>query len=101
MFINKTKLKNKKINQAVILAGGFGTRLGEISKSIPKPLIKIHGIPFLHYLIAELKKNKILKILILCGYKGDLIKKEFKSYKNVKVVIEKKAIRNFWIINLL
>lgn len=88
-------MKNKKINQAVILAGGLGTRLGRVSKSIPKPLIKIHGIPFLHYLIAELRKNKISKILILCGYKGYLIKKEFKNFKDVKVIIEKKPLGTF------
>lgn len=88
-------MKNKKINQAIILAGGLGTRLGRLSKSIPKPLIKIHGIPFLHYLVSELRKNKISKILILCGYKGNLIKKEFKNFKDVKIIIEKKPLGTF------
>ena len=88
-------MKNKNINQAVILAGGLGSRLGKVSKSLPKPLIKIHGIPFLLYLVKELKKNNIKKILILAGYKGDLIKKEFKHFRDIKIIIEKKPLGTF------
>ena len=57
----ETKLKNKKIRQAVILAGGFGKRLGQITKSLAKPMIKFNGKPFLYYLVEELKKIKLKK----------------------------------------
>ena len=82
-------MKNKKIRQAVILAGGFGKRLGQITKSLAKPMIKFNDKPFLYYLIEELKKNKIEKILILAGFKGKYIKNKLKKFKNTKVIIEK------------
>ena len=45
------------IKQAVILAGGQGTRLRPLTLTTPKPLIKIHGKPFVEYIIEELKKK--------------------------------------------
>ena len=45
-----------KINDVVILVGGLGTRLGSITKRIPKPLIKINKVPFLDQLISKLIK---------------------------------------------
>ena len=70
---------------AVILAGGFGKRLGQITKSLAKPMIKFNGKPFLYYLVEELKKNKIEKILILAGFKGEYIKNKLKNLKIQKL----------------
>ena len=53
------------INQALILVGGKGSRLGTITKKIPKPLLKINDKPFLDYLIKFLLKFKIKKIILL------------------------------------
>ncbi|MCX6796255.1 MAG: HAD-IIIA family hydrolase [Candidatus Falkowbacteria bacterium] len=61
--------------QALILAGGKGTRLGNLTKRIPKPLVKIVGKPVLEYQIELLAKNKIRDITILTNYLGDKIKK--------------------------
>jgi D,D-heptose 1,7-bisphosphate phosphatase len=80
------------LNQAIILAGGKGVRLGKITKTIPKPLIKFQNKPFLHYIIENLKINKVNKIIVLAGYKGNQIKKSLKKFKNVKVFIEKKPL---------
>ena len=44
------------INQAVILAGGKGKRLFPLTKNLPKPMAPVNGIPFLSYLIQNLKK---------------------------------------------
>ena len=63
----------KKIDQAVILAGGIGKRLKPITNSIPKPLANINGSPFLDYLIKSVRDLGINKILILTGYKSDKI----------------------------
>src|SRR5690242_2984230 len=65
------------IRQAVILAGGQGTRLRPLTLTTPKPLIKINGKPFAHYLVELLKKNGITEIVFLTGYFGDQIEKYF------------------------
>ena len=49
-----------KVSQAVIFVGGLGTRLGKITKKIPKPLIKVNNKPFIEHLIYFFQ-NKVLK----------------------------------------
>ena len=76
--------KNMKV---VILAGGFGTRLSEYTKMIPKPMVKIKGKPILMHIINHYKKFGFQKFIIASGYKGEVIKTFFKKkYKNIKVV---------------
>lgn len=57
--------------QAVILAGGLGTRLRPLTLTTPKPLIPIHGKPFVAYLIELLKRNSVTEIIFLTGYLGE------------------------------
>lgn len=61
------------INQAVILAGGIGARLRPITDKIPKPMAPINGIPFLDYLINSIIQVGIRRILLLVGYKKNVI----------------------------
>jgi len=61
------------VTQAVILAGGRGTRLGALTDNCPKPMIQFHGKPFLAYLIEYLRKQGFTKILLLLGYLPDII----------------------------
>jgi len=65
------------VEQAVILAGGLGTRLRPLTYKIPKPMIPINGSPFLEYLIALLKENNIRNIVICVGYLAEKIIKYF------------------------
>ena len=58
-----------KIQQAVILAGGTGSRLKEITKNTPKPLVKFNNKPFITYIIEELEKAKIKKIISYVRFK--------------------------------
>ena len=44
---------------ALILAAGFGTRLGKYAANLPKPLLEISGVPLLETNIEKMKKNKI------------------------------------------
>ena len=85
-----------KIDHAAILAGGLGTRLGEITKKTPKPLIKINNIEFIKYLIFDLVKNKFKKIIILTCYKSKKFKDKFDklNFSNVKIICvdEKKPL---------
>lgn len=59
--------------QAVIMAGGKGTRLASIVKDIPKPMFPILGKPILDYQIDSLKKSGISKITIIVGHLGTVI----------------------------
>jgi len=61
------------LRQAVILAGGMGTRLGILTRNIPKPVLDIGGKPFLEYLIWNLKRFGIKDIILSVGYLADVI----------------------------
>jgi len=65
------------IKEAVILAGGLGTRLKSVVKKIPKPMAPINGKPFLEYLLEYLKKNGIERVIISAGYKAEIISRYF------------------------
>lgn len=81
--------------EAIILAGGCGTRLSTIIKEIPKPMADINGKPFLSYLLSYLIKHKVSKIILSVGYKYDKIRDFFGSkYENLDIeyVIEDKPL---------
>ena len=70
------------IRQAVIFCGGLGTRLGKITKNLPKPMVEVAGKPFLEHLIIQLKKNGIKEVLLLVGYKNEIKEITLKMEKN-------------------
>ena len=59
--------------QAVILAGGLGTRLRPLTNTRPKPMIEIHGKPFLAYQIEQLRDQGFERILLLLGYLPEVV----------------------------
>ena len=65
------------VRQAVILAGGIGTRLRPLTYKIPKPMIALNNRPFLEYLIDLLKENGIEEVILLLGYLPEKIKEYF------------------------
>ena len=67
--------------KVAILAGGKGTRLSELTKSVPKPMIKIGGIPILVHIINIYLKYGFKDFYILVGFKSKIIKKFFKNFK--------------------
>ena len=75
------------IDFAVILCGGFGTRLGSLTKNKQKGMLKVEKKPFLEHLIVQLKKNKIKKILLLTGFKSKQIENYFGDGKKFGVKI--------------
>jgi glucose-1-phosphate cytidylyltransferase len=66
--------------KAVILAGGFGTRLSEETHLKPKPLVEIGGRPIIWHIMKYLNSYGIKDFVICCGYKGYMIKEYFKNY---------------------
>ena len=73
--------------EAVILAGGQGTRMQNINNKIPKIILEINGKPFLYWLIKQLQKNKVEKIILCLGIKHELILNAIDNYefKNIDI----------------
>lgn len=67
--------------KVVILAGGLGTRISEYTKFIPKPMIKIAGLPMLVHIMNHYSKFGFNEFYIALGYKGNVIKNYFKNKK--------------------
>ena len=55
-------------SQALILAVGLGTRLGDLTKETPKPILEVGGVPFMEHVLWNLKRNGITRILLSTGY---------------------------------
>lgn len=66
--------------KAVILAGGYGTRISEESSTKPKPMVEIGGMPILWHIMKIYSTYGINDFIICCGYKSHIIKEYFASY---------------------
>lgn len=63
--------------KAVVMAGGFGTRIQPLTTSVPKPMIPVFNKPMMEYIILSLKKAGIKEMAVLLYFKPDVIKKHF------------------------
>ncbi len=73
--------------QAIILAGGFGTRLQSVVNDLPKPMASVNGKPFLCYILNQLSKFKFDKVVLAVGYIKEAIISYFKDeYRGMKIV---------------
>ena len=66
-----------------MLAGGRGTRLGNLTTDMPKPLLPVGGIPFLEYVIWNLTRWGITDIILSTGYCATAIREHFGNGKNI------------------
>ena len=66
--------------KAVILAGGFGTRLSEETHLKPKPMIEIGGMPLIWHIMKIYSHHGVNDFIVCCGYKGYVIKEYFANY---------------------
>ena len=83
-----SKKKSLKLNkiQVVILVGGLGKRLKQLTKNTPKPIIPIKNKPFLFYFLNYLIKQGLSNFLFLAGYKGSKLKRYLnESFKSKKI----------------
>ncbi len=97
--------------KVVILAGGFGTRLGEETSIRPKPLVEIGGKPILWHIMKIYYHYGFNEFVVLCGYKQHFIKEYFESYfhahsnitfdlSNNKITVHEKNVEP-WKVTLL
>ena len=68
--------------QALILAAGMGKRLGRYTKNATKCMVKVNGKALIEYAIESLVQNGIKKLIIVVGYKGDVLIDFIKSKFN-------------------
>lgn len=66
--------------KVVILAGGLGTRLGEETSIKPKPMVEIGGKPIIWHIMKIYSHYGFNDFIVLCGYKGEVIKRYFANY---------------------
>ncbi|MGI8002451.1 nucleotidyltransferase family protein [Campylobacter coli] len=72
--------------QAIVLAGGLGTRLRSVVQDLPKPMAPINGKPFLAFVLEYLKKQGIAEVILSVSYKYELIQEYFKDeFEGMKI----------------
>jgi len=75
-----------KLQEAIILAGGFGTRLKEVVDDVPKVMAMVNGRPFLEYVLDYLDRNVFDHVVLSVGYKHEIIQRHFKDkYKSIHI----------------
>jgi len=74
--------------QAVILAGGQGTRLRPLTLTRPKPMVEILGKPFLEYQIEQLREQGFKRVLLLLGYLPEIVRDHFGDGRRFGIKIE-------------
>ena len=72
----------------VVLAGGEGTRLYPVTKTIPKTMVEVAGKPFISHQLALFRKNGIKKVIICAGYLGEQIKDFVKDGKAFGIKVD-------------
>lgn len=79
-------IKRKGKMEAIILAGGFGTRISTVVKDVPKPMAPVNGKPFLQYVLNYLIDFGFERIILSVGYKKEVIKDYFGNhYKDMAI----------------
>ena len=74
------------LTEAVILAGGFGTRLQSVVRDVPKPMAPINNLPFLNYMFDYLKFFGITHVVLSTGYLSEKISDYYKNeYKGITI----------------
>jgi D-glycero-alpha-D-manno-heptose 1-phosphate guanylyltransferase len=74
------------LTEAIVLAGGFGTRLRAVVSDVPKPMAPVRGRPFLAYVLDYLAREGVRSVVLSIGYKEETIRAAFgSSYASLKI----------------
>ena len=84
------------ISKAVLLAAGRGTRMRGLTEALPKPMLEVRGKPVLQHIIEGLRDNGLTSLLIVVGWRADVVKEFFGdgSKLGVKVQYETQAVQD-------
>jgi D-glycero-alpha-D-manno-heptose 1-phosphate guanylyltransferase len=79
-----------KITEAIILAGGLGTRLRTVVSDVPKPLAPVAGAPFLDWVLSDLANKGIIRVILATGYGSEAIEKRYSTpYAGLEIIISR------------
>ena len=77
-----------KIETAVLLAAGKGTRMRELTADLPKPMVEVRGKPVLRHILEGLREANVRQFLIVVGYRADVVREYFGSGSDFGVRID-------------
>jgi dTDP-glucose pyrophosphorylase len=77
-----------KIDKAVLLAAGRGTRMREMTADLPKPMLEVRGKPVLQYIVEGLRDAGVGHFLIVVGYRADAVQNFFGDGSRYKIGIQ-------------
>jgi dTDP-glucose pyrophosphorylase len=77
-----------KVEKAVVLAAGRGTRMRELTADFPKPMIKVRGKPVLQHIIEGLRDAGVCRVMIIVGYHAETVRNFFGNGRRHNVDIE-------------
>jgi NDP-sugar pyrophosphorylase family protein len=77
-----------KIDKAVLLAAGRGTRMREMTTELPKPMLAVRGRPVLQHIVEGLRDAGLREFLIIVGYRADAVQNFFGDGSRYKILIQ-------------
>lgn len=80
-----------RIEKAVILAAGRGTRMRELTAQLPKPMIEVRGKPVLRHIVEGLRDARIAELLLVVGYRADAVRDFFGDGSRYDIAIHYKT----------
>src|ERR1700745_488042 len=85
-----------KINKAVILAAGRGTRMRELTADLPKPMIEVRGKPVLQHIVEGLRDAGVRQLLVIVGYRANAVQNSFGdgSRYNIEIQYTTQAVQD-------
>jgi UDP-N-acetylglucosamine diphosphorylase / glucose-1-phosphate thymidylyltransferase / UDP-N-acetylgalactosamine diphosphorylase / glucosamine-1-phosphate N-acetyltransferase / galactosamine-1-phosphate N-acetyltransferase len=85
---NEPRTDMTKIDKAVVLAAGRGTRMRELTVDFPKPMIEVRGKPVLQHIVEGLRDAGVRRFVIIVGYHAEAVRNFFGDGKRHRVEIE-------------
>jgi dTDP-glucose pyrophosphorylase len=84
------------ISKAVLLAAGRGTRMRDLTEALPKPMLEVRGKPVLQHIVEGLRDNGLTNLLIVVGWRADVVKEFFGdgSKLGVKIQYETQTVQD-------